>query len=77
MHDKSWERQEYQNESKEFRIACGKCNVPLQPAKVTIYYLGHQIQHDLPQCPSCGQVYLSEETVDAKMKKLEELLEEK
>jgi len=58
-------------------LICAKRKVPLQMTKVTLNYLGHQMKHDFPKCPVCGQVYISEEIVNGKMKEVETTLEDK
>ncbi len=58
-------------------LVCAKCNVPLEPAKTTFHYLEHEFYADLPRCPKCGQVYLSEEIVNGKVHDVETELEEK
>ena len=58
-------------------ILCRKCNVYLESRKTKFSYLGHYMEDELPRCPKCGQVYISEEFVEGKMRKVEESLEEK
>lgn len=56
---------------------CEKCGKKLIVGKVTVEYLGHQIATDLPKCPACGLVYVSEDLVTGKMAEIEQLLEDK
>ena len=65
------------SEEEESQLICGKCKVPLQMEKVTLTYLKHQMKHDFPKCPKCGQVYISEDIVNGKMKEVETTLEDK
>ena len=58
-------------------MLCVKCNRELEPAKVTLNYLGHQITHEFPRCPVCGIVFISEEIVAGKMQQVEYVLEDK
>lgn len=58
-------------------LICCKCNVPLEPAKTTFNYLNHAFSADLPRCPKCGQVYISEELVRTRVKDVETELEDK
>lgn len=58
-------------------VVCAKCGVPLEPRKVVLTYLEHQITHELPCCPVCGQVFVSEELVRGRMKEVETMLEDK
>lgn len=66
-----------ENKEREPQLICGKCGVPLQMERVTLKYLKNQFQHDFPKCPKCGQVYISEEMVNGKMKEVEMVLEDK
>ena len=65
------------NSSEEEVWICLKCNLPLQIGKVSISYLGTVFPADLPRCPGCGQVYISEELALGKMVEVEQLLEDK
>jgi len=56
---------------------CCKCNVELELKEVTFKYMGFHFNYPLPKCPSCGQVYISEELVNGKVKEVEILLEGK
>ena len=61
----------------ESNLICCKCNVELVQKKTTFSYMGFSFRTDLPCCPSCGQVYISEELVTGKMAEVEMELEEK
>ena len=56
---------------------CAACGVLLTPAKVEVAYMGNQYPVDLPRCPRCGQVFVSEELALGKMAEVEKLLEDK
>ena len=56
---------------------CCKCNVEMVEQKVKFDYMNVNLTHDVPQCPVCGQIYLSEETVSEKIYNVEKQLEEK
>ena len=58
-------------------LVCAVCNVPLQMGKVEATYLGQRFPVELPRCPSCGFVYVSEELALGKMLKVEQALEDK
>ena len=58
-------------------ITCHLCQIPLQDAKVTFTYMGHIFHTDLPQCPKCGQTFVSEDLVKGKMADVETELEDK
>jgi len=56
---------------------CEKCHEKLRVRKVTVEYLGNRFVTDLPTCPTCGQVYISEDVATGKMAEVEQLLEDK
>ena len=56
---------------------CAKCQVPLQAQPVTVEYLGNQFTTELPVCPRCGQVLITEELALGKMAEVEQILEDK
>jgi RNase P subunit RPR2 len=56
---------------------CRKCNRPLQVGTVTVEYIGSQFTTELPTCPDCGFVLISEELALGKMAEVEQLLEDK
>ena len=58
-------------------LICAKCNVPLQPGKVTVTYLGAEFPIDLPKCAVCGFVYVPESLATGKMLQVEQALEDK
>ena len=45
--------------------------------KVKFEYMNVIVDHDIPKCPKCGQVYITEETVNEKIFNVEKQLEEK
>jgi hypothetical protein len=58
-------------------LLCGKCQVPLVPGKVKASYLGNSFEVELPRCPACGFVYVSEALALGKMLQVEQALEDK
>lgn len=68
---------ESKTENRQERIFCGKCNVPLVMKKADFQYMRFTFNHEVPVCPVCGQVYLSEELVNSKVKQIEKTFEEK
>ena len=56
---------------------CDKCGRALVVGKVTVEYLGNQFVTELPRCPECGRVYISEELATGKIAEVEQLLEDK
>lgn len=59
------------------KLICARCNVELQPEKLTLSYLGHQITHEFPCCPVCGEPYIAEDIVKGRMHDVEKMLEDK
>lgn len=62
---------------KDDELVCTKCKVTLVPLKTSFTYMKHQFQVDLPRCPSCGELYVSEELAKGKMAEVEIQLEDK
>lgn len=58
-------------------LMCFKCNVPLVPTKTHFSYLKHNFSEEMPRCPVCGQVYISESLVLDRMIPVEQMLEDK
>jgi hypothetical protein len=56
---------------------CQGCDVPLVVATVKLSYLDETFAADLPSCPSCQHVFVSEETATVKMALAERMLEDK
>ena len=61
----------------DLKWLCGKCKVPLAPAAVTVEYLGNEFTAELPKCPQCGMVLVSQEVALGKMAEVEQILEDK
>lgn len=58
-------------------LICDRCKVGLKEAEVQFSYLGNTMRHKVPRCPECGQVYIPEDLVLGRMRKIEGDLEEK
>lgn len=58
-------------------LVCAACDRPLEMGKVEASYLGQSFPVELPRCPSCGFVYVSEELALGRMLKVEQALEDK
>lgn len=56
---------------------CGRCNCALEIKKVSVSYMGSSFPVDLPVCPQCGQVFVTEELAVGKMAEVEQTLEDK
>lgn len=61
----------------DLKWKCGQCGGNLEPAPVTVEYLGNDFSTELPRCPRCGLVMISEELALGKMAEVEQLLEDK
>ena len=58
-------------------LICMKCNLPLEIGKAKFSYLSHEMVSEVPLCPICGQVYLTEELVNGRIRAIEGSLEDK
>ena len=58
-------------------LLCAACQVPLEPARVSVAYLGNAFPVDLPRCPRCGQVFVDEALALGRMADVEKQLEDK
>ena len=56
---------------------CVKCGCPLEPGPVVVEYMGSRLTTDLPRCPECGLVLISETVALGKMAEVEQILEDK
>jgi ribosomal protein L32 len=56
---------------------CQRCNEYLIVGTVTVTYLGNQFTTELPKCPRCGMVLISETLALGKMAEVEQILEDK
>jgi len=58
-------------------LICDICKVPLKEARTVFHYLGHDFTAEVPRCPVCGQIFISEDLVREKMQAVEMELEDK
>jgi uncharacterized protein with PIN domain len=58
-------------------IICVKCNAALVKVQSKFSYLGHEFQSEVPGCPVCGRIYLSEKLVDERIRQIEAAVEDK
>jgi hypothetical protein len=56
---------------------CRGCGRALEARTVTVEYMGNRFTTDLPTCPRCGFVMISEEVALGKMAEVEQILEDK
>jgi YgiT-type zinc finger domain-containing protein len=61
----------------EKKLICFKCQKPLEKKRTNFTYLGHSFFTELPRCPECGMVYISEELVKGRILDVEMQLEDK
>jgi uncharacterized protein with PIN domain len=61
----------------EKKLICFKCNKELQMIKTDFTYLGHNFFTEIPKCPECGQVFISEELVKGRINDVEMQMEDK
>ena len=58
-------------------MKCAKCNEALILKKVVFDYVVRSFAHEVPCCPKCGFVYISQELAEGRMAEVEEQLEDK
>ena len=63
--------------SEEKKLICCQCNKELELKRTDFSYLGHTFFTELPRCPECGMVYISEELVNGRINDVEMQLEDK
>lgn len=56
---------------------CGKCNLELAMKKNVFSYLGQTVAHEVPTCPKCGKIFITEGLAEGKMAEVEGQLEDK
>ena len=61
----------------DLQRVCRKCNRPLEAGTVSVEYMGNQFTTELPTCPGCGFVLISETLALGKMAEVEQILEDK
>jgi len=59
------------------KLFCYKCKKELEMKKTDFSYLGHSFFTEVPRCPECGMVYISEELVKGRISEVEMQLEDK
>ncbi len=59
------------------KLICFTCNKELELKKADFSYLGHTFFTEVPRCPECGMVYISEELVKGRISEVEMQLEDK
>ena len=56
---------------------CAKCDLELVPKKTVFEYLGNTVAHEVPTCPKCGKVLITQELAEGRMAEVEQQLEDK
>lgn len=56
---------------------CDKCDRELVVGAINVAYMGNRFTADLPYCPGCAKVLISEHIALGKMAEVEKLLEDK
>lgn len=64
-------------EQEDLNWQCQRCHRDLVVGPVSVAYMGNRYTTDLPYCPSCGMVLVSEELALGKMAEVEMILEDK
>ena len=59
------------------KLICNLCDAELVPMNAGFSYLGHSFRAEVPRCPVCGQIYLSEGIVKERIVQVEMDLEDK
>jgi hypothetical protein len=59
------------------KLICCKCQKELEMKRTDFSYLGHSFFTEVPACPECGQVFISEELVRNRISEVEMQLEDK
>ena len=58
-------------------MLCLKCNEEMVEKETDFKYMNHTMTDKILTCPVCGQVYIPEDYVRGKMRKVERTLEDK
>jgi len=58
-------------------MKCVSCDQELVIKKTEFDYLGNTFSHEVPVCPNCGGVFISQELALGKMAEVEQQLEDK
>ena len=61
----------------ERKWKCAKCGVELVGKAVVFEYMNRSFSHEVPVCPKCGKVYISQALAEGRMAEVELALEDK
>ena len=56
---------------------CAACGEAPVLKKVVFEYMNRSFSHEVPVCPKCGKVYISQSLAEGRMAEVEEALEDK
>jgi len=59
------------------KLICFKCQKELELRKTDFSYLGHSFFTEVPICPACGLVFISEDLVKGRISEVEMQMEDK
>jgi NAD-dependent SIR2 family protein deacetylase len=62
---------------KDMNWRCEPCGEKLQPGMVELHYQTNVFRVELPVCPNCSAVLISEDLAMGRMLEVEQLLEDK
>ena len=62
---------------KKKKLMCFKCRKELELKKTDFTYLGHSFFTEVPRCPECGQVFISEDLAKGRITEVEMQMEDK
>jgi hypothetical protein len=57
--------------------SAGRCDRPSRPGRSPSSYMGNEFTAELPMCPGCGFILISEDLALGKMAEVEQILEDK
>lgn len=77
MSDTDMKQQYYGSVDPKGRYICQKCNEKLVKTPVQLLYLHAGFPVELPACPKCGMIYISEELAMGRVLHVEKSLEDK
>ena len=61
----------------DLKWRCGRCQLDLVVGQVALTYMNNRFTADLPYCPGCKRVLITEAVAMGKMAEVEQILEDK
>jgi len=61
----------------DLRWRCDRCHCDLVVGQVSVAYMNNRFTTDLPYCPTCKTVLITEAVATGKMAEVEQILEDK